>query len=273
MADTGTGDGGTKENVEIHMFRPNLDDLPDVPPPPGFSLWQGPDPAAWVAIQKAAEPFLDISLEGSQEGAWQHEFLPGGGNLPARGEDGDPLSLQDALRYQFFLVEDATERAVGTATAWQTKHHAAYSDMLTKSSYWAASLESPDSTVRRIDLGRDGLIHWVAIDPEFQGRGLSKPLLAAVLRSLGPAGLKCTTATLGTGSGRPQAIPLYLSFGFEPMVFGAEDWGAWRDLYHAAVARMAMDEDPSADERRRRGDRVLAERLAPVAGVDLKILK
>ena len=27
--------------------------------------------------------------------------------------------------YQFFLVEDATERAVGTATAWQTKHHAA----------------------------------------------------------------------------------------------------------------------------------------------------
>ena len=31
--------------------------------------------------------------------------------------------------------------------------------------------------------------------------------------------------------------------------------------------------DPSADERRRRGDRVLAERLAPVAGVDLKILK
>ena len=28
--------------------------------------------------------------------------------------------------------------------------------------------------------------------------------------------------------------------------------------------------DHSADERRRRGDRVLAERLAPVAGVDLK---
>ena len=41
-----------------------------------------------------------------------------------------------------------------------------------------------DSTVRRIDLGGDGLVHWVAIHPEFQGafkflRGLYKVYLEA----------------------------------------------------------------------------------------------
>ncbi|CAE7213098.1 ARIA [Symbiodinium natans] len=265
------GDAGAKENVEIHMFRPNLDSLPDVQTPPGFSLRQGPDPAAWVAIQQAAEPFLNISLDGTQEGAWQHEFIPGEGNLPLCGEDGKPISLEDALRHQFFIVEESTGRAVGTATAWLTKHHAAYTDMLTTSRYWAASLTSPEGEAgpRQVDLNADGLVHWVAVHPEYQGRGLSKPLLAAVLQGLGSAGRCCKTATLGTGSGRPQAIPLYLSFGFEPMVFGAEDLRAWRELHRAAAARAALGEAADVDERTRRGDRVLVDKLRLVSETDV----
>eukprot|EP00439_Symbiodinium_sp_Y106_P051958 s2675_g6.t3 len=164
--------------------------------------------------------------------------------LYKRGEFTDVALAQPAKlgRYQFFLVEDATERAVGTATAKAAKLDVQFAEL--------EILTRKDRTPRR---------------------GLSKSLLAAVLRRLGPSGRQLG---LKKCSGRPQAIPLYLSFGFEPMVFGAEDmkkracacpdWGAWKDLYHAAVARMAMDEDPGADERRRRGDRILAERLAPV---------
>ena len=112
-----------------------------------------------VSIQQAAEPFLTISREGHQEGAWEHEFEPGCGNLPAG------VPREEALANQFFLVDDANGRCVGTATAWRSRHHAEYSEMMRKR-------QSAD-----VDVEYDGLVHWVAILPEYQGKGLSKALL------------------------------------------------------------------------------------------------
>jgi ribosomal protein S18 acetylase RimI-like enzyme len=60
---------------------------------------------------------------------------------------------------------------------------------------------------------RFGRIHWVAILPEYQGRGLSKPLLSAACHRLRELGHDCVYLT--ASSARPAAIHLYRSFGFK----------------------------------------------------------
>lgn len=111
------------------------------------------------------------------------------------GADPDPLRA----RQRYLLAPDGA--AVGTATAW----------------------------FGRDPLGRDaGRVHWVAIHPDHQGRGLAKPLLAhvcALLRELGHE-----RAYLTTSSRRLAAIGLYSRFGFVPEVLGPEDRAAWAEL-------------------------------------------
>jgi len=70
-----------------------------------------------------------------------------------------------------------------------------------------------------------GRIHWVAVAPEYQGRGLSKPLLAAAMTRLAESH---TRAWLDTQTARPVAIRLYLNFGFVPEIANDEDRRAWR---------------------------------------------
>jgi GNAT superfamily N-acetyltransferase len=98
-----------------------------------------------------------------------------------------------------FLAESGGED-VGTATAW-------YGDE---------------------KVGRDwGRIHWVAIVPAHQGKGLAKPMLAAAMRRLAASHSK---AYLWTSSARIPAIKVYLDFGFRPemSVDKAED--GWREV-------------------------------------------
>jgi GNAT superfamily N-acetyltransferase len=100
-------------------------------------------------------------------------------------------------RRMLFLC-DNNGREVGTATAWHD------------------------------DVGHDpakGRIHWVAIAPEAQGRGLARPLIAATCRRL--AELGHTSAYLTTEDVRERATKLYLEFGFVPEVMGEEDRAAW----------------------------------------------
>ncbi len=100
---------------------------------------------------------------------------------------------------QFFLVSNK-QGPIGTASAW----------------YGRGDDPSP------------GRVHWVAILPEFQGRGLAKPLLSSVctrLRELGYADAYLTTSTV-----RVPAINLYLHFGFAPEPTSASEADAWRRL-------------------------------------------
>lgn len=76
--------------------------------------------------------------------------------------------------------------------------------------------------------GRDqsgaGWLHWVSVRQSYQGRGLSKPLIAHVLRimkSLGYAHAKIPTQTTTW-----VAVKVYLDFGFVPT---AESAAASRD--------------------------------------------
>jgi GNAT superfamily N-acetyltransferase len=73
-----------------------------------------------------------------------------------------------------------------------------------------------------------GRVHWVAIVPAFQGRGLARPLLAACLRRLSELGYG--GAYLTTSPPRLAAINLYLRFGFTPDVQSVRDAEAWRLL-------------------------------------------
>lgn len=92
---------------------------------------------------------------------------------------GDELDILHAR--QLFLISPDNQ-AIGTATAW-----------------W--------------DDAETGRVHWVAMVPEFQGRGLAKPLIARVLQLL--RAHEHLRAILTTSLQRPRAIALYRGFGFE----------------------------------------------------------
>lgn len=73
-----------------------------------------------------------------------------------------------------------------------------------------------------------GRVHWVAIVPEMQGRGLSKPLLSAVCHRLRELGHR--RAYLTTAPQRTAAICLYLKFGFRPEIISPEDEEEWAKI-------------------------------------------
>ncbi len=81
---------------------------------------------------------------------------------------------------------------------------------------------------------RIGRIHYVAVIPEFQGRGLSKPLMTVVCQRLRELGHD--RAYLATSTARIPAINLYLAFGFVPLSRTEEEAAAWREIcpQHAA---------------------------------------
>jgi ribosomal protein S18 acetylase RimI-like enzyme len=76
--------------------------------------------------------------------------------------------------------------------------------------------------------GPYGRVHWVAILPAYQGRGLAKSLMTVTcqrLRELGHA-----RAYLSTATARLPAIKLYWQFGFRPLIVTPDDREIWREL-------------------------------------------
>ena len=115
-----------------------------------------------------------------------------------RTEFGDnPARLAER---QLYLL-DGPGTIIGTATAWFDNAH------------------------RGQPYGR---IHWVAIHPDFQGQGLSKPLLTSACRRLYELGHG--KAYLVTSSARINAINLYAQFGFRTEIQGAQDEAVWEEL-------------------------------------------
>jgi GNAT superfamily N-acetyltransferase len=73
-----------------------------------------------------------------------------------------------------------------------------------------------------------GRIHWVAIVPGFQGRGLSKPLITMVLNLMRKCNYKsCMLKTLPS---KIAAINLYLKFGFKPSIQTDQDLEIWKRI-------------------------------------------
>ncbi|RTL41791.1 MAG: GNAT family N-acetyltransferase [Candidatus Melainabacteria bacterium] len=107
---------------------------------------------------------------------------------------------------QYYLLDGDAE-PVGTATAWDER--------------------------RGLHSGR---VHWLAIVPEHQGRGLSKALLSAVCRKLVLVGHR--KGCLSTSTARLAAICLYLQFGFRPLIQSDEDEVAWSQFENQSGIRL-----------------------------------
>jgi GNAT superfamily N-acetyltransferase len=103
-------------------------------------------------------------------------------------------------RRMLFIV-NAEGRAVGTATAWFNTGH-------------------PGIVY--------GCVHWVAIHPEFQGKGLARPLISRCCEQC--AELGHDRLWLMTDSARIRAIRIYASFGFVPEIDNEDDRRVWRTI-------------------------------------------
>ena len=99
----------------------------------------------------------------------------------------------------FFLIMGTGEE-IGTITAW-----------------WDANWRGEDW----------GQIHWVAVHPDYQGRGLSKPMMSVAMKRLKQSHDRCF---LGTSTGRIAAIKVYLDFGFYPDFESENSQEAWAEV-------------------------------------------
>lgn len=98
----------------------------------------------------------------------------------------------------FYLTTDTGEE-IGTITAWWQHREGAV---------W-------------------GQIHWVVIHPDYQGHGLSKPMMTVAMERLKQSHDRCF---LGTSTGRIAAIKVYLDFGFMPDLSHENSKEAWTEV-------------------------------------------
>lgn len=179
-----------------------------------------PTLAAWPAYPLPA-PYSLRWYQPGDDATWfavqraSEKFATINDTLHAREFGTDPAPL--AQRQAFLLDGDGVP--IGTASAW-----------------WDAQWQG-------LAWGR---IHWVAIVPAYQGRGLAKPLLAAVMARM--AGLGHERAYLVTSTGRLPALRLYLQFGFRPWLATPPDHAAWdpvrpllADLWEGQPARLQAE--------------------------------
>jgi len=69
--------------------------------------------------------------------------------------------------------------------------------------------------IRRPDDGVNGMLHWVAVRREAQGKGLSKPLVAAAVRRMRALGYR--RVVIPTQTTTWLACKVYLDLGFRPI--------------------------------------------------------
>lgn len=115
--------------------------------------------------------------------------------------DGEFGKGREQLPQRMLFFFDAQGQAVGTTTAWYDDNYHGQ---------------------------RVGRVHWVAIVPSQQGRGLAKPLMSVCCRRLYDLGHR--VGVLGTHNTRIPAINLYREFGFVPDIRNEADLTLWRDL-------------------------------------------
>ena len=106
--------------------------------------------------------------------------------------------FRDEMEKRCIFLETIGGDVIGTTTAWYGK------------------LEGEDKV--------SGRIHWVGVIPEYQGKKLSKPLLAKAMQVLAEYH---DSAYLTSQTTSYQAVNMYLNFGFEPYVTNETDVEAW----------------------------------------------
>lgn len=109
-------------------------------------------------------------------------------------------NAEKELKKRCFFLETAQHKCIGSSMAW-------YGDGRFDKSY--------------------GRLHWVVIDPDFQGQGLGKQLISFSLKQLSK---RYEKAYLTTQTTSYKAINIYLDFGFKPYIDNSESKRAWKLL-------------------------------------------
>lgn len=183
--------------VSVAMIRPNLRHIPYRPLPRGFTL----------RLYRPGDRDVWVRIwQSADRGVGLLEQSKVGRETFDANFGAD---LKGMARRGYFLIgPDGLE--IGMATAWYEYRYAGM--------HW-------------------GRLHWVAIVPEFQGKGLCKPMLSAVLNRMVELGHR--RAMLGTQTVRLVAIKTYLDYGFVPDLSkkgSADAWKSVRDkLPHPAL--------------------------------------
>lgn len=104
----------------------------------------------------------------------------------------------DEFSKRCLFIENEAGEVIGTTTAWY------------------GSLAEADEVI--------GRIHWVSIIPDYQGKGLSKPLLTEAMKILAKYH---TEAYLTSQTINYKALNMYRHYGFKPVIRDAADEEAW----------------------------------------------
>lgn len=147
-------------------------------------------------------PYTMRLYQPGDEAVWEHIHLAAERYTPITPTLFEKQFCQDVemLKERQFYLCNAVGMPIGTATAWFKSHN-----------------------------GQPyGRVHWVAIIPSEQGKGLAKPLLSTVCLRL--RDFKHSRAYLDTASVRLAAIGLYLKFGFVPEIRNEWDAEVWRKI-------------------------------------------
>ena len=175
------------------MTRSLADPLPDVEVPAGFTLRSfrpGVDDEGWLAVNAAA------FAHHPEQGAWRATDLEQRMAEPWF----DPAGF-------LLLVDDATGELAGFH--W-TKVHPADEHAAGSSAAGADAVAAGFGGAG--DDGRVGEVYVVGVAPDFQGRGLAKPLTLAGLQHLRDGGL--STVILYVDGDNDAAVRTYSGLGF-----------------------------------------------------------
>lgn len=177
-----------EKNLPVTMVRDSLDDIPRHVMPPGYSV-------RWFqpgdeAVWTQIQSAADHYNDITVE-RFEQEF----------GADVDTLRQRQCYLLDSGSGRDCHGEPIGTATAWYAE---SYNGL------------------------PHGRIHWVAIAPAMQGRGLARPLLTVVCDRLGELGHE--RVYLSTESMRLPAIHLYLTFSFLPEIRHDQDREIWIEI-------------------------------------------
>lgn len=172
------------QDVPLIMIREDMDNIPSYVLPSSFYIrnFCPGDEVYWAEVEYMAGEFESL------EAAFARFVREFGAALD---------KMEDRC---FFLVDQESEKVIGTATAWY--------DLKFRGEEW-------------------GRVHWVAIIPEFQGRKLAKPLVSVVMQRLKQSHNK---AYLKTHTKCLKAINMYLDFGFRPSLEYPTCESAWRQI-------------------------------------------
>ncbi|MBQ4085321.1 MAG: GNAT family N-acetyltransferase [Clostridia bacterium] len=124
------------------------------------------------------------------------------------GEDGDWARIQTSAE-EFACEEDALKRGFGNSFK---------RDYLLLDGRMFFAVDENDVPVGTTSAWFDGdigMLHWVGVHADHQGKGLARPMISAALRRMQEFGYK--TAMLHTQPPSWVAIRLYLEFGFKPV--------------------------------------------------------